>query len=147
MNEKKIGLEIDYQPLDITIYGDDISLMMQYGQQSVISLGDTNHRFKHQQSISITPIVFGKAVVGEPVLWIKVSWRIFAAIERDDMALYDSQPNNPVSALYRFFICFAGQLDIDDGRFAHPDLRADIKALLSGVNRSSGSPDWLKDIF
>ncbi len=120
-----------------------------------ISMGDVNHRLKHVQSISTTPVVFG----------IKESKAKELGLLRDDVHIADiveliedgrlsfamtsaTQSNSGASAYLAFLTALAGGgevLTTDD--LNDQALQGKISALLSGVNRSSGSSNWLVDLF
>lgn len=124
-----------------------------------ISLGDSKHLVKDEQSTSTTPVVFGiakkKAVelgwadesgatksvstkdVAEAVQAGKLSFSMTSA----------TQSNSGASA----YLAFLQALKGSDAALTAADLENDqltdqVKALLSGVDRSSGSSDWLKDM-
>ena len=120
-----------------------------------VSMGDTGHLIKHSQSISMTPVVFGirkslaeeLGFVGEDV---SVN-DILTAIQNGEMSFCmtsATQSNSGASAYIGFLYALLGKqegLTAED--LQKPDLQADIRELLSGVERSSGSSDWLKDMF
>ncbi|NLL65460.1 MAG: VWA domain-containing protein [Clostridiaceae bacterium] len=155
----KIGIEIDYKG--------SLDIMREMGEEEFaydavwpasslwISAGDTNHRIKHQQSISITPIVFGiKQSLAEQLGFVdrKVAVAdILEAIKQDKMSFCmtsATQSNSGASAYIGFLYALLGNPDtLTSEDLADSQLQADIKSLLSGVNRSSGSSDWLKDMF
>lgn len=120
-----------------------------------ISLGDTNHLVKYDESISITPVVFG----------IKESLaKEFGFIGRDvsvqDLlqAIGDgslsfcmtsaTQSNSGASAYIGFLYALTGKSEgLTTEDLEDETLKEEISSLLSGVNRSSGSSDWLKKMF
>lgn len=120
-----------------------------------ISLGDTHHLVKHDQSISTSPVVFGirkssaerlgfvgKEVSVNDILEVIKSGRLNFCMTSA------TQSNSGASAYIGFLSALLGKSsaitseDLDD-----PDLSEKISSLLSGVERSSGSSDWLKDMF
>ena len=147
----KIGIEIDYKG--------SLDIMREMGEEEFaydavwpasslwISAGDTNHRIKHQQSISITPIVFGiKQSLAEQLGFVdrKVAVAdILEAIKQDKMSFCmtsATQSNSGASAYIGFLYALLGNPDtLTSEDLADSQLQADIKSLLSGVNRSSGS--------
>lgn len=120
-----------------------------------VSMGDTGHLIKHSQSISMTPVVFGiRESLAEKFGFVgeKVSVNdILTAIRDGEMSFCmtsATQSNSGASAYIGFLYALLGKqegLTAED--LQKPDLQADIRELLSGVERSSGSSDWLKDMF
>ena len=120
-----------------------------------ISLGDEQHLIKHDQSISSSPVVFGiRKSVAESLGFTsgKVSVKdILNAITSDKLSFCmtsATQSNSGASAYIGFLYALAGKtsaLTAED--LNSPELRKNIASLLSGINRSSGSSDWLKDMF
>lgn len=120
-----------------------------------VSMGDTRHLIKHSQSISMTPVVFGirkslaeeLGFVGEDV---SVN-DILTAIRDGEMSFCmtsATQSNSGASAYIGFLYALLGKQEgLTSEDLQKPDLQADIRELLSGVERSSGSSDWLKDMF
>ena len=120
-----------------------------------LSMGDVNHLVKHSQSISMTPVVFGIRDSLAEELGFKekdVSVKdILAAIQDGKMSFCmtsATQSNSGASAYIGFLYALLGK---QEGMTAEDlqgeQLRADITGLLGGVERSSGSSDWLKDLF
>lgn len=120
-----------------------------------LSMGDVNHLVKHSQSISMTPVVFGIRESLAEELGFKekdVSVKdILAAIQDGKMSFCmtsATQSNSGASAYIGFLYALLGK---QEGMTAEDlqgeQLRADITELLGGVERSSGSSDWLKDLF
>lgn len=120
-----------------------------------VSMGDTGHLIKHSQSISMTPVVFGiRESLAEKLGFVgeKVSVNdILTAIRDGEMSFCmtsATQSNSGASAYIGFLYALLGKqegLTAED--LQKPDLQTDIRELLSGVERSSGSSDWLKDMF
>ena len=123
-----------------------------------ISMGDTQHLAKDEQSTSTTPVVLGvKKSKAEELGWLGPDGTasvptadIVAAVQdgRLTFAMTSAtQSNSGASAYLAFLTSLAGKdqpLTADD--LDSQDLQASMKALLSGVDRSSGSSDWLKDM-
>ena len=120
-----------------------------------LSMGDVNHLVKHSQSISMTPVVFGIRESLAEELGFKekdISVKdILAAIQAGKMSFCmtsATQSNSGASAYIGFLYALLGK---QEGMTAEDlkgeQLRADITGLLGGVERSSGSSDWLKDLF
>ncbi|NMM99251.1 von Willebrand factor type A (vWA) domain-containing protein [Bifidobacterium sp. DSM 109959] len=124
-----------------------------------ISMGDTKHIVKDATSTSTTPIVFGIAKSKAVALgWANedgttkpvATADIIAAVTRGDLKFSmtsATQSNSGASAYLAFMTALRG----GDGPLTEADLNnknltAQVKTLLSGVDRSSGSSDWLKDM-
>lgn len=120
-----------------------------------LSMGDVNHLVKHSQSISMTPVVFGIRDSLAEELGFKgkdVSVKdILAAIQGGKMSFCmtsATQSNSGASAYIGFLYALLGKQEgMTAEDFQGEQLRADITGLLGGVERSSGSSDWLKDLF
>ena len=157
-DEAGVRVEMDYKG------SVDIMRALQSGAQDYdavwpassmwISLGDTDHLVKHSQSVSLTPVVFGiRESLAEELGFIgrDVSVKdILAAIEDGEMTFCmtsATQSNSGASAYIGFLYALLGKqegLTADD--LNSPELQEEIRSLLSGVERSSGSSDWLKDL-
>ena len=120
-----------------------------------LSLGDDKHIVKHDKSISTSPVIFGiKRSVAEELGFTSgnVSVKdILSAIEGGKLKFCmtsATQSNSGASAYIGFLYALLGKTsalaaeDLDD-----PSLAGQIKSLLSGVERSSGSSGWLLDMF
>lgn len=158
--KEKVNINMTYMgSLDImrSLQGGEIPYDAVWPASSIwLTTGDTNHRLKHSESISITPVVFGikesKAnqlgFVGRDDISIK---EIMKAIEDDKLKFTmtsATQSNSGASAYIGFLYGFAGNpavLTMDN--LNNPNLQKDITSLLSGVERSSGSSGWLKTMF
>ena len=119
-----------------------------------LSLGDTGHLVKHVQSISLTPVVFGiRQSLAEELGFTKgdVSVRdIQQAIREGKMSFCmtsATQSNSGCSAYLGFLYALLGTDELKAGELESESLKADIRELLSGIDRSSGSSDWLKEMF
>lgn len=120
-----------------------------------LSMGDVNHLVKHSQSISMTPVVFGIRDSLAEELGFKgkdVSVKdILAAIQGGKMSFCmtsATQSNSGASAYIGFLYALLGKQEgMTSEDLQGEQLRADITGLLGGVERSSGSSDWLKDLF
>ena len=115
-------------------------------------LGDTGHIVKRSTSISTTPVVLGvKESQARQLGWDKADPTlddIVAAVDagRFTFAMTSAtQSNSGASAYLGFLQTLSGSstpltaASLDDAQ-----LREKARSLLSGVNRSSGSSDWLK---
>lgn len=120
-----------------------------------ISLGDEHHIVKHDQSVCTTPVIFGiRQSVAEKLGFTdgEVSVRdILAAIESGELSFCmtsATQSNSGASAYIGFLYALLGKSSaLTDDDLSDPQLREQIKTLLSGVERSSGSSGWLEDMF
>ncbi len=120
-----------------------------------LSMGDVDHLVKHSQSISMTPVVFGIRESLAEELGFKdkdVSVKdILAAIQDGKMSFCmtsATQSNSGASAYIGFLYALLGKQEgMTVGDLQGERLRDDITGLLGGVERSSGSSDWLKDLF
>lgn len=120
-----------------------------------INMGDRNHVVKNAQSIMRSPIVFGirkslaesLGFVGKDV-YIRDILDATRQGKLNFMMTSATQSNSGACAYIGFISALLGNPeeitleDLDD-----EVLQADVKALLSGINRSSGSSGWLKDLF
>ncbi len=120
-----------------------------------ISLGDDTHIVKHNQSISTTPIIFGiKKSIAEELGFTSgnVSVKdILAATQAGKLKFCmtsATQSNSGASAYIGFLYALLDKNSaLTDEDLQNQELRDKIKALLSGVERSSGSSGWLEDMF
>ena len=120
-----------------------------------ITLGDQHHRVKYAKSILTSPVVFGikKSLaqkldfIGHPV---KVA-DILNAIKSKQlkfMMTSASQSNSGASAYFGFLYALLGNPEYITKEDLHkPELKTQIRQLLQGIHRSSGSSGWLKDLF
>ncbi|KFI48103.1 vWA domain-containing protein [Bifidobacterium biavatii] len=124
-----------------------------------ISMGDTKHIVKDAASTSTTPIVFGIAKSkAEQLGWADASGKTKPVKTADILAAVSSgklkfsmtsatQSNSGASAYLAFMTALTGRdepltaADLNDAK-----LTGQVAALLKGVDRSSGSSDWLKDM-
>ncbi|MDO5016405.1 MAG: VWA domain-containing protein [Eubacteriales bacterium] len=120
-----------------------------------IALGDEGHRVKDMESISITPVIFGIRDSLAEELGFKdrdVFVRdILEAIQAGKLRFTmtsATQSNSGASAYMAFLYALLGnpstieEQDLDD-----ETLQKEITELLSGVERSSGSSNWLVDLY
>lgn len=124
-----------------------------------ISMGDTKHLVKNATSTSTTPIVFGiekaKAV---GLGWADSSGKTKAVATADIIDAVTAgklkfsmtsatQSNSGASAYLAFAAALSGKSEpLTAADFQNADLQSKVTALLKGVDRSSGSSDWLKDM-
>lgn len=120
-----------------------------------ISLGDTAHLVKYNASIYTTPVVFGiRRSLAEQLGFVdnEVSvGEILDAIRADQLSFCmtsATQSNSGASAYIGFLYALLGKTDaLTENDLESETLKRDISQLLSGIDRSSGSSDWLKDMF
>jgi Ca-activated chloride channel family protein len=120
-----------------------------------ISLGDTSFKVKHTASVYQTPVVFGikKSIadsLGFTAREVSVT-DILAAIQAGSLRFCmtsATQSNSGACAYISFLYAFLGNPDmIRSDDLDDPALQYSVSELLKGINRSSGSSDWLKDLF
>ena len=157
--ERGVNIEMDYQgSLDImrTLQGETIEYDAVWPASSLwLTAGDTQYRVKHAQSISITPVVFGiRQSLAEELGFVgrEVSVSdLLSAIQSGKLNFCmtsATQSNSGCSAYIGFLYALLGNPDvITSESLQTPGLSEQITQLLSGVDRSSGSSDWLKDLF
>lgn len=120
-----------------------------------IALGDKNRVVKYEKSIMTSPVVFGiRKSLAEQLGFVgrdvKVN-DILSAIRSKQLTFMmtsATQSNSGASAYLGFLYALLGNPDVLTVEMLDvPQLRDDIRELLNGVNRSSGSSGWLKDLF
>lgn len=120
-----------------------------------IGMGDKKHIVKDQKSIMVSPVVFGiKKSVAEKLGFVgrevKVA-DILAAIERKELKFAmtsASQSNSGASAYLGFlYALLDGKQMMTREDLENPQLQERITKLLAGINRTSGSSGWLKELF
>ncbi len=120
-----------------------------------ISLGDEKHIVKHDKSVCTTPVIFGiKKSIAERLGFTdgEVSIKdILGAIESGELSFCmtsATQSNSGASAYIGFLYALLGKSSaLTDDDLSDPAISEQIKSLLSGVERSSGSSGWLEDMF
>jgi Ca-activated chloride channel family protein len=120
-----------------------------------IDLFDTGRKVKNLQSISQSPVILGVRISKAKALgWTDhpVTTRDIVTAVKDGKLKFlmtsATQSNSGASAYLAMLSVLVGQPDvIAPGDLDDPQLQQDIKLLLSGVERSSGSSGWLKDLF
>ena len=120
-----------------------------------ISMGDQQHLVKYAESVSITPVVFGiRQSLAEELGFTQgeVSVKdILSAIQDRKLRFCmtsATQSNSGASAYIGFLNAFLdkeGVITMED--LENQEMQAEMTAFLSGVERSSGSSDWLKELF
>jgi Ca-activated chloride channel homolog len=120
-----------------------------------ISLGDKERKVKYAQSILTSPVVFGiKKSFAQKLGFIgrdvKVA-DILKAIREKKLRFImtsASQSNSGASAYIGFLYALLGNPEyVTSAYLDKPELKKEITDLLSGINRSSGSSAWLKDLY
>ena len=158
-DEEDIRIEMSYKgSLDIMrlLEEENISYDAVWPASSLwLTVGDTDHRVKHAESISITPVVFGiRKSLAEELGFVgrEVSVRdILSAIEAGKLKFCmtsATQSNSGASAYIGFLYALLGNpemITMED--LQSEELKTQVRELLYGVDRSSGSSDWLKDMF
>jgi len=120
-----------------------------------IDLFDTGRKVKKLKSISQSPVVLGVRLAKAKELgWTDkpVTTRDIVQAVKDGKLKFlmtsATQSNSGASAYLAMLAALLGEPDvIAPGDLDNPKLQEDIKLLLSGVERSSGSSGWLKDLF
>ena len=158
-DKARVRIEMDYQG------SVDIMRRLQSGAEDYdavwpassmwLSLGDSQHLVKHSQSVSLTPVVFGiRRSLAEELGFTDgdVSVKdILTAISDGKMTFCmtsATQSNSGASAYIGFLYALLGKQEGLTSEDLQSDaLKTQIRELLSGVDRSSGSSDWLKDMF
>lgn len=120
-----------------------------------LNVGDEAHRIKHAESISVSPVVFGiRQSLAEKLGFVNREVSVSDLLEavRSGKLRFcmtsASQSNSGASAYIGFLYALLGNPEVITSEDLQDDnLREQMKALLSGVDRSSGSSDWLKDMF
>ncbi len=124
-----------------------------------ITMGDSKHVVKNEKSTSTTPVVFGvKKSKAVELGWADASGKTkpvstadVAQAVRDKKLSFAmtsaTQSNSGASAYFAFLSAFSGHSPITAADLADSNVKTQVKTLLSGVDRSSGSSDWLKDMI
>ncbi|WP_459128986.1 substrate-binding domain-containing protein [Guggenheimella bovis] len=159
VKEKKVNIDINYKgSLDIMreLSATDTPYDAVWPASSMwISMGDQTHNVKHVESTSINPVVFGvKKSLAEKLGFVgkDVSIKdILKAIEDGKLRFSmtsATQSNSGASAYIGFLYGLAGSPEVlTEEHLNDPELAKNVTELLSGVNRSSGSSEWLKELF
>lgn len=120
-----------------------------------VSVGDEAHRVKHLESTSTTPVIFGiKESVAERLGFIgrDVYVRdLLTAIQNKELTFTmtsATQSNSGASAYIGFIYALLGSPEQITLEALHDqNFQEEMRNLLAGVERSSGSSDWLKDLY
>lgn len=120
-----------------------------------ITMGDTKHVVKLQKSIMTSPVVFGiRKSVAQKFGFVgkNVSIKdILKAIQTKKLTFAmtsATQSNSGASAYIGFLSALLGDPQtITSAQLQNSGLRDQMRTLLSGVDRSSGSSEWLKNLY
>lgn len=120
-----------------------------------ITMGDKSHQVKLQKSVMTSPVVFGvRKSVAQKLGFVgkQVSVKdILTAIRNKELTFTmtsATQSNSGASAYIGFLNAFLGNPDVITAEaLQDAQLQEEMRTLLSGVNRSSGSSEWLKELF
>lgn len=157
--ENRIALDMKYQgsvEISRILSQDDVPYDAVWPASSMwISIGDTKHRVKYTESVSITPVVFGiRESLAKELGFVgkQVSVRdILTQIQNGRLSFCmtsATQSNSGCSAYIGFLYALLNNPEIITSESLQQEgLKADIQALLKGVDRSSGSSEWLKTLF
>ena len=120
-----------------------------------IHMGDTHNVVKHDKSIFTSPVVFGiKQSIAEELGFTKNDVMVedlLQAVQQQKlnfMMTSATQSNSGASAYIGFLYALLGNPEtMTKEDLQNPQLKEDIQKLFSGINRSSGSSGWLKDLY
>jgi len=120
-----------------------------------LTLGDTEHKVKHIESVSITPVVFGvRESLAKSLGFTEKEVKVADIIEATRSGKLKfcmtsaTQSNSGASAYLAFLSAIAGNPQVLTKEMVEdPQLQSEVTALLAGVDRSSGSSEWLKELF
>lgn len=160
--EKKNNVEIEM------VYKGSVDIMNMLGTSEIdeydavwpansiwITMGDTEHKIKDMKSIMTSPIVFGiRKSLAENLGFTKEETKvsdILKAINNKKLKFImtsATQSNSGACAYLGFLSALLDNPDtikIED--LERKEIKEKLAQLLSGVNRSSGSSGWLKDLY
>jgi len=121
-----------------------------------LRLGDRDHRrVREEASIMRSPVVLGlKRPIAQSLGWIGKDVTVADILQavregRLNFAMTSAtQSNSGFSSYIGMLSALAGRPDVLTAEhLEHPELKANIKRLLGGVNRGSGSSGWLMESF
>lgn len=120
-----------------------------------INIGDKKRKVRHLRSIMTSPVVFGirKSLAGKlgfvgKKVYVKDILEAVIAGKLKFLMTSATQSNSGASAYVGFLYALLGNpevLSMQD--LTKPELKTRIRQLFSGINRSSGSSGWLKELF
>ena len=157
--DNKQSIEIDYLgSLDIMrmLSDEEIKYDAAWPASSIwLNMGDTNHVLKYQETTSQSPVVFGiKKSLAEDLGFegrdVTVK-EIIDAINSGKLKFTmtsATQSNSGASAYLGFLNALAANKEgLTSEDLQNEDLQNEIISLLAGVERSSGSSNWLTELF
>lgn len=157
--ETKTNIQIDYLgSLDIMnqLQSGQIKYDAVWPASSIwLTLGDQHRMLKNMETTSISPIAFGiekplaeeLGFVGRNVKTQEIIDAIASGKLKFTMTSA-TQSNSGASAYLGFLTAIAQNPDgLSSQDLANPKVQEKITTLLSGVNRSSGSSNWLVDLY
>lgn len=122
-----------------------------------LNMGDTRHTLKHMETIAVTPVIFGiRQSLAKELGFAGRNDVTMAEIEQSitsgklKFAMTSATQSNSGASAYLAFLTALSrtpQDGITKEDLEDPVLQERITAFLSGVNRSSGSSNWLVDLF
>ncbi|MCX7842643.1 MAG: VWA domain-containing protein [Clostridia bacterium] len=120
-----------------------------------VSIGDKKRVVKHLKSIMTSPVVFGirKSLAGElgfigTDVSVKDILNAITAKKLSFMMTSATQSNSGASAYIGFLYALLDNTEnITKEDLRKPELKLQLQKLFSGINRSSASSGWLKDLF
>jgi Ca-activated chloride channel family protein len=120
-----------------------------------IALADRHKVVKHAESIMRSPVVLGvKKAIAQSLGWIDTLVSISDILSATKAGKLRfamtsaTQSNSGASAYLGFIHAFSGSPDILQlSDLQNPEVQRKVRALLSKVDRSSGSSGWLKETF
>ena len=155
----KQSIEIDYLgSLDIMrmLSDEEIKYDAAWPASSIwLNMGDTNHILKYQETTSQSPVVFGiKKSLAEELGFVGRDVTVKEIIDAINSGKLKftmtsaTQSNSGASAYLGFLNALAAEKDgLTSEDLQNEDLQNEIISLLSGVERSSGSSNWLTELF
>ena len=158
-NENDMRIEMTYQgSLDIMrqLEQDKLPYDAVWPASSLwLNVGDSSLNLKHAESISITPVIFGiRQSLAEQLGFVGREVSVGDLLEpiRSGQLRFcmtsATQSNSGASAYIGFLYALLGNPESITLEDLQTDaLRTQMTELLAGVERSSGSSDWLKDMF
>ena len=158
-NENDMRIEMTYQgSLDIMrqLEQDKLPYDAVWPASSLwLNVGDSPLNLKHAESISITPVIFGiRQSLAEQLGFVGREVSVGDLLEpiRSGQLRFcmtsATQSNSGASAYIGFLYALLGNPESITLEDLQTDaLRTQMTELLAGVERSSGSSDWLKDMF
>lgn len=120
-----------------------------------LSLGDKSRRITHAKSIFTSPVVFGvRQAKAQELGWTEKDVAVKDILDAirskrlNFMMTSATQSNSGASAYLGFLSALLGNPDvIQPEDLERPQLASQIQQLMGGINRSSGSSGWLKELF